>query len=341
MSPPAQTPRLVLPSRPIRRFTERARAFAVVAALVTNGAAASGLAPGDHLLRLTHDGRPRSAIVHVPPQAARGRPLPVVLNFHGASANARSHQQYVEMDPLADRVGFVVVYPNGTGPFPDQLLTWNAGACCGPAQVEGVDDVGFVRTLLDDLPKHFAVDPARVYATGLSNGAMLTYRLAAEAPERFAAIAPVAGAMAITPFAPQAPISILHIHSVDDPLTRYTGGLGPPFSPGETRAMHSPVADTLASWRGFMGCPPRPATTAQRNGRTGTASARHSAVRLVWSPCRRGSEIVHWRLTGAGHVWPGAKRVYVQGLLGAPADVIDANLEIWQFFRRHTLTTRQ
>ncbi len=159
----------------------------MVAALVANGAAASGLAPGDHLLRLTHDGRPRSAIMHVPPQAATGRLLPVVLNFHGASANARSHRQYVEMDPLADRVGFVVVYPNGTRPFPDQLLTWNAGAGCGPAQVEGVDDVGFVRTLLDDLPKHFAVDPARVYATGLSNGAMLTYRLAAEAPERFGA----------------------------------------------------------------------------------------------------------------------------------------------------------
>ncbi len=313
----------------------------MVAALAASGAAASGLAPGDHQLRLTHDGRARSAIVHVPPQAAKGRALPVVVNFHGASGDARSHQRYVGMDRLADREGFVVVYPNGTGPFPDQLLTWNAGACCGPAQVDGVDDVGFVGALLDEVSRRLAVDPARVYATGLSNGAMLTYRLAAEAPERFAAIAPVAGAMALATFAPRTPISILHIHSVDDPLTRYTGGLGPPFTPGETRAMHAPVAETLARWRGLMGCPARPITAAERGGPARSAAARETATRLRWSPCRRGTEIVHWRLTGVGHIWPGAKRVYVQGLFGPPSDVIDANLEIWQFFRRHALTERR
>jgi polyhydroxybutyrate depolymerase len=332
----AQIPPFFRFSRLFRRST--ARALFVATTLSASCAAASGFAPGDHLLRLTHDGQARSAIVHVPPQAARGLPLPVVLNFHGASGDARSHQQYVGMDRLADRVGFVVVYPNGTGPIPDQLLTWNAGACCGPAQADGVDDVGFVRALLDEIPRHLAADPARIYATGLSNGAMLTYRLAAEAPERFAAIASVAGAMALVPFAPRAPISILHIHSVDDPLTRYAGGLGPPFSPGETRAMHAPVAETLARWRGFMGCPAQPITTAERREPGGSAAARQSATRLLWSPCRRGTEIVHWRLTGVGHVWPGSKRIYVQGVFGPPTDVIDANLEIWQFFRRHTLT---
>jgi len=341
MTPPAPAPRQIFPSRWFRRFLGRARTFAVVAALAASGADASVLAPGDHLLRLAHDGRARSAIVHVPPQAAKGRPLPVVLNFHGASANARSHQRYVEMDPLADRVGFVVVYPNGTGPLSDQLLTWNAGACCGPAQVEEVDDVGFVGKLLDEVARRLAVDPARVYATGLSNGAMLAYRLAAETPERFAAIAPVAGSMALARIAPSAPISILHIHSMDDALTLYRGGLGPPFSSRETRAMHASVSETLEKWRGFMGCPARPATTRQRGGQAGSASAHQSAERLAWAPCRRGTEIVHWRLTGVGHVWPGAKRVYAQGLLGAPTDVIDANLEIWQFFRRHARTMRR
>jgi polyhydroxybutyrate depolymerase len=335
----AQLPRLFRSRRLFRRST--ARALVVVITLAASCATASGFAPGNHLLRLTHDGRTRSAIVHVPPQAASGQPLPVVLNFHGASGDARSHQQYVGMDRLADRAGFVIVYPNGTGPIPDQLLTWNAGTCCGPAQADGVDDIGFVRALLDDIPRHLAADPARVYATGLSNGAMLTYRLAAEAPERFAAIAPVAGAMALVPFAPRAPISILHIHSVDDPLTRYAGGLGPQFSPDETRTMHAPVAETLARWRGFMGCPARPITTAERGAPAGSSAARQSATRFLWSPCRRGTEIVHWRLTGSGHVWPGSKRIYAQGLFGPPTDVIDANLEIWEFFRRHSLTQRR
>jgi polyhydroxybutyrate depolymerase len=338
MSPFAHTSLRELLSRSVLRST--ARAFAIAAALTAGDAAAAALAAGDHVLRITHDGRARSAIVHVPPQAAQGHPLPVILNFHGASDDARSYQRYVGMDRLADREGFVVVYPNGTGPFPDRLLTWNAGACCGPAQISRVDDVGFVLALLDDLPKHIMVDPARVYATGLSNGAMLTYRLAAEAPERFAAIAPVAGAMALTTFSPRAPISILHIHSVDDPLTRYAGGLGPPFSPAESRSTHASVTDTLALWRGFMGCPARPVNVERRYGRKGSPSADHSAVRLEWSPCRRGTDIVHWRLSGAGHAWPGTMRVYAYGLLGPPTNVIDANVEIWQFFRRHSLAQR-
>src|SRR5512134_2238968 len=251
MHPPSKTRRPLGDGRLSRRLAVRAGACAAAAMLAVGHAAASELAPGDHLLRLTHGGRARSALLHVPPQAAQERPLPVVLNFHGASDDARSHQQYVGMDRLADRAGFVVVYPNGTGPLPDRLLTWNAGACCGPAQLEQVDDVGFVRALLEELPRHLQVDSARVYATGLSNGAMLAYRLAVEAPERFAAIAPVAGGMAAKLSAPRAPIPLLHIHSVDDPLVRYAGGLGPPFSPAETRAAHADVEGTLARWTIF------------------------------------------------------------------------------------------
>ena len=144
-----------------------------------------------------HDGLKRTALVRVPGQVAERRPLPVVLNFHGGAGNAVGQQRYVHMDAIADREGFIVVYPNGTGVLEDRLLAWNAGTCCGMAAREETDDVGYVRALLDELARRLPVDSARVYATGLSNGAMMSYRLAAELSDRIAAIAPVAGASAM------------------------------------------------------------------------------------------------------------------------------------------------
>lgn len=304
-------------------------------------AVAERLAPGDHLLRLEHAGETRTAILHVPPQAARAARLPVVLNFHGASANARAHQRYVRMDALADRAGFVVVYPNGTGPLRTRLLTWNAGTCCWPAAAVPVDDVGFIRKLLDELPRYIRIDSARVYATGLSNGAMLSYRLAVELSDRIAAIAPVAGAMALRPFAPRRAVPILDIHSMDDPVTLYTGGLGPPFPREQSLAMHDGVADTLARWATFMSCRSPVRHRQVQRGRAGSPAARHTATRIVYEGCRDGARIVHWRLTGAGHVWPGARSDGLPEFLGPGTDVIDANAEIWTFLRKHSLPTRR
>ena len=157
------------------------------------GPARAALAPGDHRVTLQHGGRQRSYIVHVPPAAREGRPLPVVLNFHGGGGNAEAQQKYSRMDALADAEGFLVVYPDGTGRMADKLLTWNAGTCCAYSVTNNVDDVGFTLALLADLEARQPVDRRRVYATGLSNGAMMAWRLAVEASDRIAAIAPVAG----------------------------------------------------------------------------------------------------------------------------------------------------
>jgi len=102
------------------------------------------------------------------------------------------------MDKLADRETFVAVYPNGTGRFGNRLLTWNAGACCAYAMSNNVDDVGFVRALVTKLTESIPIDRRRIYATGLSNGAMMSHRLAAEAADLIAAIAPVAGGMVVS-----------------------------------------------------------------------------------------------------------------------------------------------
>lgn len=302
---------------------------------------------GDYELQIEHGGRTRTALVHVPVQAAAGKPVPVVLNFHGGGGNARAHRDYVQMDGLADREGFIVVYPNGSGRFGDRLLTWNAGLCCGYAVSEKVDDVGFVRVLLDALAARSPVDTTRVYATGHSNGAMMSYRLAAQLSDRIAAIAPVGGSMVLP--MPRAgdpkpalavpgkrAVPIMHIHSVDDNRALYYGGLGEPFPFTDIRTQHPNAEEVLYRWVMFEDCQAKPVVREQRRGPADTKSASHTATEYVFSGCRDGAEIVLWKLSGAGHVWPGA-REYLPGILGPGTDVIDANEEMWKFFKRFEL----
>jgi polyhydroxybutyrate depolymerase len=279
-----------------------------------------------------HDGLARTALVHVP--AGAGAARPVVINFHGGGGNADSHRRWTRMDAAADRHGFVAVYPNGTGPLSGTLLVWNAGTCCGRAPAQGVDDVGFVLRVLDALAERVAIDRRRVYATGLSNGSMMAQRLAAEAADRIAAVAPVAGAMALTRVTPVRAMPVMHFHSVDDPRALYAGGLGPPFPGTNARVTHMAVEDSLKRWIAADGCSGEPRTTPDI-----VDAAGHRATHIVWGACRDGVEVVLWRLTGAGHVWPGADS-YLPRLLGPPTKVIDANEEMWRFFGRFTTMIR-
>ena len=295
-------------------------------------APACALAPGDHDVYIRVGSVERHYILHVPPEAG-ARPA-VVLNFHGGGGNARAHQEYVRMDALADRKHFLVVYPDGSGRMPGKLLTWNAGTCCGMAAATQVDDVGFVRALLDDLAARQPYDPARVYATGHSNGAMMSYRLAAELSDRIAAVAPVAGSMVLQRFAPSRAVPIMHIHSVDDPRAPYAGGLGPPFPMTSSRVLHPPVEKRLAEWARVNGCEPGPEEGKTREW-TSPAGTMHRATLYEWPDCR--ADTVLWKLRGPGHVWPGGVRNWMPRLLVPSTQVIDANAEMWFFFSHHMM----
>jgi polyhydroxybutyrate depolymerase len=304
----------------------------VTAPAMAGRSVAPGLAPGDYDLRLTHDGRERTYLVHVPPGGRRAEPRPVVLSFHGAGSRASDHRGWSGLDPVADREGFLAVYPDGTGYLRRNFLTWNAGRCCGWARRHGVDDVGFVRALLADLSRRAAVDHTRVYATGFSNGAMLVYRLAVEGGPLLAAIAPVGGAMVVESFAPRHLMPVMHFHSVDDARAPYAGGPGP-LLPWFRRVVHPPVEETIAQWRRNNGCAEAPHVGARIRG-TAPSETAHSAEALVYGPCWGGTEVVLWKLTGAGHVWPGAPPTYPRLLLGEPTRVVDASETMWRFFRR-------
>jgi polyhydroxybutyrate depolymerase len=286
---------------------------------------------------LEHGGRDRIYYVHLPPQAGDGLPLPVVLNFHGGGGEALGHERYTGMDALADDEGFIAVYPAGTSRFGDRLLTWNAGGCCGYAQGESIDDVGFVRAVIEDLATVTPIDRSRIYATGLSNGAMMAYRMAAEAGDLVAAIAPVAGAMKLEEFSPGRPIPILHIHSVDDPRALYNGGTGPPFPLTDATVDHEPVEAVLSLWAAFDGCPSAATAGETLSGEPRSANADQTATLWIYGPCTGGVEIDLWKLTGVGHVWPGGTPDYLTAILGPSTSIIDANLEMWAFFKRFSL----
>jgi polyhydroxybutyrate depolymerase len=285
------------------------------------------LPPGDHRVALAHGGRARGYLLHLPPAAHAGAPLPVVLNFHGGASNATGQQRFSRMDALADREGFVVVYPDGTGRS-ERFLTWNAGTCCGSSVLEQVDDVGFALAVLDDCSRRTAIDRERVYATGMSNGGMMAHRLAAEASDRVAAIAPVAGGMVFQRFARGPAVPVLHIHSLDDPRALYHGGLGPAFPGTRSRVLHPDIDEMIRRWAERDGCAPTPQVVETLEAKNG-----HTATHLVWSRCAGGAEVGLWRLTGAGHVWPGIPAGFPR-LLGADTDVLDANQVIWRFVSR-------
>lgn len=297
------------------------------------GAAASqavraSLAPGDHTIALQHGGRRRTYLVHVP-RAGADRARPVVLAFHGGGGEAEGFKGYAGLDAIADREGVLVVYPNGSGVLPRRLLTWNAGECCGYAMNQRVDDVAFAIAVLDDVSRRTAVDPRRVYATGHSNGAMMAYRLGAERADRLAAIVPVAGAISHERFAPNSRVAVLVIHSVDDPRALYDGGIGPAFPGTDVRSSHRPVMEGLDKWRRHNGCSATTRTVDTRTGRSGRTQ--QTATLLEWEGCAARARVAHWKLTGAGHGWPGTAPRSREEIIGPPTRLINAAEELWRF----------
>ena len=164
--------------------------------------------------RLRVDGRERTYLVDLPPRYDGRRALPLVLVFHGGGGNARQVRQQTGMSELARREGFIAVYPNGSGRLDGRILTWNAGTCCGYARQQRIDEVAFVRALLDSLQATLRIDPARVYATGMSNGGMMAHLVGCSLGGRIAAIGVVAGELTVPECRPPRPVAVVLIHGI-------------------------------------------------------------------------------------------------------------------------------
>jgi len=288
--------------------------------------AANPVAPGDYTRSLQLDGRTRTYIVHVPPKYDGKHPTPIVLAFHGGGSNARQMVYNCGLSEKADKEGFIVVYPNGTG-SQDMRLTFNGGNCCGYAMKNNVDDVGFTRSVLDDLAKLFNVDAKRVFATGMSNGGILCYLLASELSDRIAAIAPVAGLMGTETCHPARPVSVMHFHGTDDPFAPFNGGMHSKILP---MTNFYSVEHGVRAWVKANGCPETPVVTNMPS----KADDGTSVQRKTYGPGKDGAEVVLFVINGGGHTWPGRDTVH---WLGTSTHNISANDLMWEFFRRHPM----
>ncbi|MGI9177482.1 MAG: alpha/beta hydrolase family esterase [Pirellulales bacterium] len=270
--------------------------------------------------------RNRQAVACVPARAAPSTGWPLVLAFHGGQSHPEMMRRFSGLDTFAADGRAIVVYPAGSGSRAG-LLTWNGGNCCGEARDMGSDDVGFARLLIAEIARRFPVDPLRVHATGMSNGAMMAYRIGGELAGMIASIAPVAGPLALAAIAPARQVPVLHFHGTADQFTPFEGGVG---RRSVTRVSHRPVLEGLLDWARANDCPPEPVAE-----RIPCPDAGISIERMRWGPGTAASEVVLYRLDGGGHVWPG--RTPDSFLLGPAVPSLDANELIWEFFARHPL----
>jgi len=257
-------------------------------------------------LRFEHGGIARKTLVYDP---KAGGPRPLVIVLHGGMSMAERGVRQSNFNALAKREGFLVAYPDGTGPNPYFFHSWNAGHCCGGPMRAKVDDVGLVGAVIDRLVASGRVDPARVYVTGFSAGGMLAHKAGIELPGKITAIAPVSGALFGDEPAPKAPLSVMMVRYAGD--TTVPGeGVGPGVGYGfATRDLIS-VDAAGAYWAKAGGCGEARASTA--------AGYR----KVEWPACASGVEVAAYTVDGGEHAWPGGG--------------FDSTARIWDFFKHQT-----
>jgi len=282
-------------------------------------------------ISLRHDGRARRYLVHEPKNRAAGL-LPVVFVFHGGGGTAAQVLATCGLLKLSDEKGFLLIAPDGTGPTEESFHTWNVGFGFGTAQEQKVDDVGFFAAMLADVQKRWAVDERRLFATGISNGAILCHWLAAQPDCRLAAIAPIVGTAGgrspgektwIMPPRPSKPVSVLAINGEIDQHIPLEGGLQKK-SVKEAKEILS-ASETVRFWTDALGCAPVP-------------ECAYDDVRKTrffrYKGGRGGAEVVLAVIVNQGHAWPGMGKPAWRG--GDPSSpTYDANREMWEFFVKH------
>jgi polyhydroxybutyrate depolymerase len=292
---------------------------------------------GEHNFTIRVGEHDRNYTVHVPPGYDGKTSVPVVVMLHGGGGTGKAAATETGWGTKADEVGFLAVFPDAMPPDPTKLShfsrnpqLWNDGSDrFYPGQM-AVDDVGFLNAMLDAVIARFAVDQARIFFTGFSNGASMSFRMGAESSKRIAAIAPVAGALwlGLEPHTLERPVPMIYITGTADPLNLIEGG-APKLATGGSDKVRAkakpPVRESILKWAKALGCPATPRDTSEANG-----------VRTeIFSPCHDGAEVDYITVEGLGHTWAGGKSLLPESMVGKQSDKIKATNVIWAFFQKH------
>lgn len=286
-----------------------------------NAARPAAASPGPQTL--VHEGVERSYVVRAPRDVAPGGArLPLVLVLHGGGGNAANAEDMTGFTAKAAKEGFIVVYPEGSSRFRGKLLTWNAGHCCGYAMQRRVNDVAFINALLDRLIQDYPVDPKRIYATGISNGGMMSHRLGIELSGRFAAIAPVVATLFGDEKLPPQPVSALMLNGMLDQSVPYQGGApGGRFPDAWDGTAAKPAQAQAAFWARANGCSSAPDTQDR------------AAFILSQYRCPAGRDVQLYLIKDNGHSWPGGRPGSRRA--DTPGSSLNGTDVIWEFFRTH------
>jgi polyhydroxybutyrate depolymerase len=289
------------------------------------GAQAARLtAPGDYEFRFLHDGRLRNYLVHVPRSFDPAARSAVVIGLHGGGGHAAhfAKDENYGVISASEKYGFIAVMPNGYSKNRrGHVATWNAGACCGDARDRSIDDVGFIAEVMARVKRQAAIDDARVYAIGMSNGGLMAYRLACERPDLVRGIMAVAGTDNTLACNPARPTPVLHVHAINDTHVLFEGGAGADaFRDASKVTEFVSVPATIAKWVNLNGAQESPIRTLTVDG---AYCDLHAA--------KAGGAPVQLCVTeSGGHSWPGASK----GRRGKepPSQAINANDVMWAFF---------
>lgn len=296
--------------------------------------AVQSVTSGTQPFTITVKGIERRYFVHVPPSRNETKKWPVVLMFHGGGGSAKGAMWETGWREKADAEGFLAVFPEGTPPdrsrpgrFRDNPQTWNDGSDrpnVGAAQ-RGVPDVEFVSAMLADLKARFSVDECRIYASGFSNGASMTFRVARELSDVIAAAAPVAGADWLQDNKPKRPVPLIHITGTADPLNPIRGGK---IRIGKRTFGEKPATqEMIAKWVEMHRGPDKGRVVYDNDGATGIAYGRPGEP----------PEVVLYTIHGHGHHWPGGKSALPVRLVGENIATLNATDVIWDFFDAQVL----
>jgi polyhydroxybutyrate depolymerase len=293
--------------------------------------------PGNyHRESLLHDGLVRTFHVRVPQSYNKSVQLPLVIALHGRGGNGESMILVTRkgFDKLSDEDGFIVVYPDGIE------LNWNDGRMDEEvndrAHKKNIDDVGFISALIDSMIKNYNADPKRIYVTGISNGAIMSYRLACELSFKITAIAPVDGSiplLLLSECSPSRPVSLLAINNVNDPLVPFYGGeISGHFHVSKLGKVLS-VNESVEFWVKNNRCSVKPVVNEEpdRDPKDGTR-----VIKKEYRNGIEGTEVILYYIEGGGHTWPGGFQYLPVWIIGKTSRDINATEVIWSFFKKHS-----